>query len=295
MPRQQTSPIAQGVAAALAAGGLALCASALAQPADQAGQSPRHTPPTTALPANTAEPAVAELQQLRHENAELRARLQALGPIEARLAEAEAELSAARATIDQFNQQRQTDARHHTAQLNAADERLREHKDRLLGFEARIKALEAEIQARDAEIAVLTTRLDTSDQKESRLNERIAALRGRLTANEGGTLTAADARKQAESDAERLQHLVRQGQGVNNPQLWRQVRDAENALHQSQFVLARADGARTVYRVRPGDTLAQVGLMFYGDPDQWSKIYDANRHVVDDPNRLLPGLSLVIP
>jgi nucleoid-associated protein YgaU len=238
---------------------------------------------------------VAELRQLRNENAELRARLQALVPSEAQLSEAETELTAARATIAQLNQQRQTDARQHTAQLNAADLRLREHKDRLLGFEVRIKALEAELQARDAEIAVLTTRLDTSNQNESRLNQRVATLRGRLTATEGGTLTAADARKQAEADAERLNHLVQQGQGVNNPELWRQVREAENALHHSQFVLARADSARTVYRVRPGDTLAQVGLMFYGDAEQWSQIYDANRHVIADPNRLLPGLSLVIP
>ena len=295
MPTQQRSPTAERIAAALAAAGLALCATALAQPAQQPGQLPSQTPPTTARPADTAELMVAELQQLRNENAELRAQLQTLAPIEARLAKAEAELTAARATIAQLNQQRQTDARQHTAQLNAADLRLREHKDRLLGFEVRIKELEAELQARDAEIAVLATRLDTSNQNESRLNERVATLRGRLTATEGGTLTAADARKQAETDAERLDHLVQQGQGVNNPELWRQVREAENALHHSQFVLARADGARTVYRVRPGDTLALVGLMFYRDAEQWSQIYDANRHVVADPNRLLPGLSLVIP
>ncbi len=295
MPTQQRSPTAERIAAALAAAGLALCATALAQPAQQPGQLPSQTPPTTARPADTAELTVAELQQLRNENAELRAQLQTLAPIEARLAKAEAELTAARATIAQLNQQRQTDARQHTAQLNAADLRLREHKDRLLGFEVRIKELEAELQARDAEIAVLATRLDTSNQNESRLNERLATLRGRLTATEGGTLTAADARKQAETDAERLDHLVQQGQGVNNPELWRQVREAENALHHSQFVLARADGARTVYRVRPGDTLALVGLMFYRDAEQWSQIYDANRHVVADPNRLLPGLSLVIP
>jgi len=295
MPTQQRSPTAERIAAALAAAGLALCATALAQPAQQPGQLPSQTPPTTARPADTAELTVAELQQLRNENAELRAQLQTLAPIEARLAKAEAELTAARATIAQLNQQRQTDARQHTAQLNAADLRLREHKDRLLGFEVRIKELEAELQARDAEIAVLATRLDTSNQNESRLNERLATLRGRLTATEGGTLTAAEARKQAETDAERLNHLVQQGQGVNNPELWRQVREAENALHQSQFVLARADSARTVYRVRPGDTLALVGLMFYRDAEQWSQIYDANRHVVADPNRLLPGLSLVIP
>ena len=295
MPTQQRSPTAKRIAAALVAAGLALCASALAQPADQAGQLPSQPPSTTATPQTPPSWRWRNCSSCGTRTPNCEHALQALIPIEARLSEAEAELTAARATIAQLNQQRQTDARHHTAQLNAADQRLREHKDRLLGFEVRINALEAELQARDAEIAVLTTRLDTSNQNESRLNQRVATLRGRLTATEGGTLTAADARKQAETDAERLDHLVQQGQGVNNPELWRQVREAENALHHSQFVLARADSARTVYRVRPGDTLAQVGLMFYGDAEQWSQIYDANRHVIADPNRLLPGLSLVIP
>lgn len=295
MSKQQTWPRAKRFAAALAALGLSLSASVLAQPADQTGPPPTQAPASAAPPAETGAASTAALDQLRRENTELRARLQALAPLQTRLAEADAELNAARAMIAQLNQQRQTDARQHTAQLNAADQRLREHKDRLLGLESRLQALETEVQARDAEIAVLTTRLDTSNQNESRLHERVASLRGRLTATEGGTLTAADARKQAESDAQQLLHLIQQGQGVNNPELWRQVREAENALHRSQFVLARADSARTVYRVRPGDTLAQVGLMFYGDAEQWPPIYDANRHVIDDPNRLLPGISLVIP
>ncbi|MGB5733261.1 MAG: LysM peptidoglycan-binding domain-containing protein [Thiohalocapsa sp.] len=294
--------MAARIATALAAAGISLCSTALAQPVEQANPPTQVSPPPAIIPADTAAPQVArdqELAQLRRENTELRARLQTAAqipaPTEDRVERTEAELGAARAMIDQLNQQRQTDARHHTAQLTAAELRLREHKDRLMGLETRIQALQAEIQARDAEIAVLTARLDASNDNESRLSQRVTALRGRLTANEGGTLTAADARKQAEADAQQLQQLVQQGQGINNPQLWRQVREAENALHHSQFVLARADNARTVYRVRPGDTLAQVGLMFYGDPDQWSQIYDANRHVINDPTRLMPGLSLVVP
>lgn len=173
-------------------------------------------------------------------------------------------------------------------QLNAAQERL-------LGCETRSQALEAQLRARDDEIAALTARLVASSEAETRLNARLLALRARLTAPEGGTVTAADARKQAATDAEMLAPLIHQGQGINNPRLWQQIREAENNLHRSQSILARADSARTIYRARPGDTLPQVALMFYGDTEQWSRVYDANRHVINDPNSLLPGLTLVIP
>ena len=54
-------------------------------------------------------------------------------------------------------------------------------------------------------------------------------------------------------------------------------------------------GARSVYRVRPADTLAQIGSRFYGNGTQWRAIYEANRNVLPDPDRLTPGMTLVIP
>jgi nucleoid-associated protein YgaU len=237
----------------------------------------------------------AEIDRLRAENAELRQRLQQQSAISAELEQAQAENAELKTELSARDLQRQSTAREHTAQLNAAELRLREHKDRLLGLQRRIQELETTVAERDAEIDALQARLDARGSAEARLNERLEALRARLPAPEGGSLTAAEARKQAQTDAERLAELIRQGRGLNNPQLWRQVREAENALHHSQFLLARSDNARTVYRVRPGDTLPQVSLMFYGDEDHWARLFDANRHLVDDPNRLLPGLTLVVP
>lgn len=131
--------------------------------------------------------------------------------------------------------------------------------------------------------------------QQAELDARLAALRARLPAPEGGTLTATAARTQAQRDAADLSRLLEQARGVNNPDLWRQVREAENALHHSQFLLARADNARTVYRLRPGETLATVSALFYGDPKEWERVFDANRHVLDDPARALPGMTLVVP
>jgi LysM repeat protein len=49
------------------------------------------------------------------------------------------------------------------------------------------------------------------------------------------------------------------------------------------------------YTVQPGDTLSKISRDFYGDASQFTKIFDANRHVLRDPSTVSPGLDLVIP
>jgi len=157
------------------------------------------------------------------------------------------------------------------------------------------QGLAAEAATLRDELARLRASLNRRGTSEAELKQHLDRLRARLPAPEGGSMTAADARRAAEADARALKLLVQDGRGIDNPQLWQRLREAENTLHRSQFLLARADNARTVYRVRPGDTLAQVSWLFYGDGDQWTRIFDANRHVLDTPGNLPPGLTVVIP
>jgi LysM repeat protein len=49
------------------------------------------------------------------------------------------------------------------------------------------------------------------------------------------------------------------------------------------------------YIVRPGDTLSKISREFYGDANQYTKIFNANRNVLRDPNTISPGQELVIP
>ena len=49
------------------------------------------------------------------------------------------------------------------------------------------------------------------------------------------------------------------------------------------------------YTVKPGDTLSKISREFYGDPNQYTKIFNANRGVLRDPNTISPGQELVIP
>jgi len=53
--------------------------------------------------------------------------------------------------------------------------------------------------------------------------------------------------------------------------------------------------SKRLHRVRHAETLSSIALAFYGDPNRWEHIYQANRHYIADPNRLDPGQSLVIP
>ena len=49
------------------------------------------------------------------------------------------------------------------------------------------------------------------------------------------------------------------------------------------------------YVVRKGDTLSKIAEQFYGDPTLYPRIFDANRDVLVDPNRIKPGQRLRIP
>lgn len=49
------------------------------------------------------------------------------------------------------------------------------------------------------------------------------------------------------------------------------------------------------YRVQSGDTLTRIAAKIYGDPNQWTKIFEANRDTLGKPENVRPGQVLVIP
>ena len=49
------------------------------------------------------------------------------------------------------------------------------------------------------------------------------------------------------------------------------------------------------YVVRPGDTLAGISVQFYGHPDAYPRIFEANRELLPSPDLIQTGQRLIIP
>jgi nucleoid-associated protein YgaU len=47
--------------------------------------------------------------------------------------------------------------------------------------------------------------------------------------------------------------------------------------------------------VAKGDTLGKISKQYYGSASKYPKIFDANRDILDDPNKIRPDQKLVIP
>lgn len=58
---------------------------------------------------------------------------------------------------------------------------------------------------------------------------------------------------------------------------------------------AGATGGGGTYEVQAGDTLSAIAQRHYGNASEWRKIYDANRNILDDPDKIYPGQKLTIP
>ena len=49
------------------------------------------------------------------------------------------------------------------------------------------------------------------------------------------------------------------------------------------------------YTVKSGDTLSKISRQFYGDANEYMRIFYANRDKLNDPDRIQAGQQLVIP
>lgn len=49
------------------------------------------------------------------------------------------------------------------------------------------------------------------------------------------------------------------------------------------------------YLIKKGETLSAIAKQFYGKANQYRKIFEANREVIKDPNRIFPGQKIRIP
>jgi nucleoid-associated protein YgaU len=85
--------------------------------------------------------------------------------------------------------------------------------------------------------------------------------------------------------------------------IWDQVKLVDSSLSDITLNLsvdpslapAPAAPQQKMYTVAAGDSLSKIAKQFYGNANEYNKIFEANRNVLSDPNMVKVGQQLVIP
>ena len=81
------------------------------------------------------------------------------------------------------------------------------------------------------------------------------------------------------------------------------VKDVEKVTNEIQVAEGAGNAPRELggskgnqyYEIKSGDTLSAIAKQFYGDASQYPKIFEANREVIKDPNKIFVGQKIIIP
>ena len=62
-----------------------------------------------------------------------------------------------------------------------------------------------------------------------------------------------------------------------------------------EITVEKSEPESKYYTVVSGDTLSKIAKAQYGDPNKYMKIFEANKPMLKDPDKIYPGQSLRIP
>jgi len=91
-------------------------------------------------------------------------------------------------------------------------------------------------------------------------------------------------------------------EGIKNA-LWNQIKAVNPAYDDitaditvdSNLPQPYPAGPRRTYTVKPGDSLSKIAKDFYGNANDYMRIFEANKDTLNDPNKIHAGQELVIP
>ena len=104
-----------------------------------------------------------------------------------------------------------------------------------------------------------------------------------LSVNYNGKTDLATIKGQVQSQADREKIVL----AVGNIDHVAQVDD--------QMTVATPEPESKFYTVKSGDTLSKISKEFYGDANQYNKIFEANRPLLKDADDIFPGQVLRVP
>ncbi|CZE46752.1 peptidoglycan-binding protein LysM [Campylobacter geochelonis] len=62
-----------------------------------------------------------------------------------------------------------------------------------------------------------------------------------------------------------------------------------------EFEGVRDESDENYYEIQKGDNLSKISKKFYGNPNLYNKIFEANREVIKDMDLIYPGQKIRIP
>ncbi len=93
--------------------------------------------------------------------------------------------------------------------------------------------------------------------------------------------------------------VILKGQAANQAELEKAIIAAGNTIGvaevESQIEVANPEPPSTFYTVKSGDTLSKIAKAHYGDAKLYHAIFDANKPMLKDPDKIYPGQALRIP
>ncbi len=74
------------------------------------------------------------------------------------------------------------------------------------------------------------------------------------------------------------------------------IKGVANVVNEIQVEeAAPAEANVEYYVIQKGDSLSLIAKRYYGDPMAYTKIFEANREVIQDPDKIFPGQKIRIP
>ncbi|MBU1236493.1 MAG: LysM peptidoglycan-binding domain-containing protein [Gammaproteobacteria bacterium] len=71
--------------------------------------------------------------------------------------------------------------------------------------------------------------------------------------------------------------------------------DFSNVVSGASSKAAETKATYKMYTIVSGDSLSKIAKREYGNAKDWTKIFEANKDVIKDANKIYPGQKIKIP
>ena len=75
--------------------------------------------------------------------------------------------------------------------------------------------------------------------------------------------------------------------------VWDTIKQVDPSYSDLKHEIATTGGAEQAYTIRPGDNLSKISKLFYGTPNKYQQIAQANG--ISDPNKIEAGQQIKLP